>query len=162
MFTWYKLSVNGFFEQSYGSSVTDNRAHHHRRLDLRADLELCRDFGHKKARSLNNFGLSSFFGCPDYQLVPMAGLEPARPKSPPPQDGVSTNFTTSAYLLYSTVSAGAGDASSVAGFMLALSSIGTCGVSSSIDGTLMPSTNGTSALMFSISEVSIKSTVSLW
>ncbi len=28
----------------------------------------------------------------------MAGVEPARPKSPPPQDGVSTNFTTSALL----------------------------------------------------------------
>ncbi len=29
-------------------------------------------------------------------LVPMAGFEPARLASPPPQDGVSTNFTTSA------------------------------------------------------------------
>ncbi len=33
-----------------------------------------------------------------FSLVPMAGVEPARPKSPPPQDGVSTNFTTSANL----------------------------------------------------------------
>ena len=31
-----------------------------------------------------------------FYLVPKAGLEPARPKSPPPQDGVSTNSTTSA------------------------------------------------------------------
>ena len=31
-------------------------------------------------------------------LVPMAGLEPARLASPPPQDGVSTNSTTSAIL----------------------------------------------------------------
>ncbi len=29
-------------------------------------------------------------------LVPMAGFEPAQLSSPPPQDGVSTNFTTSA------------------------------------------------------------------
>lgn len=36
---------------------------------------------------------------PDFLLVPMAGVEPARPKSPPPQGGVSTNFTTSAYLI---------------------------------------------------------------
>jgi hypothetical protein len=32
----------------------------------------------------------------DAYLVPMAGFEPARLASPPPQDGVSTNFTTSA------------------------------------------------------------------
>ncbi len=32
-------------------------------------------------------------------LVPMAGLEPARLASPPPQDGVSTNSTTSAILM---------------------------------------------------------------
>jgi hypothetical protein len=30
------------------------------------------------------------------QLVPMVGFEPTRLASPPPQDGVSTNFTTSA------------------------------------------------------------------
>ena len=30
-------------------------------------------------------------------MVPMAGVEPARVTPPPPQDGVSTNFTTSAY-----------------------------------------------------------------
>ncbi len=30
------------------------------------------------------------------KMVPMAGLEPARLSSPPPQDGVSTNSTTSA------------------------------------------------------------------
>ncbi len=29
-------------------------------------------------------------------MVPKAGFEPARPKSLPPQDSVSTNFTTSA------------------------------------------------------------------
>ena len=28
------------------------------------------------------------------KLVPKAGLEPAQPKLPPPQDGVSTNSTT--------------------------------------------------------------------
>ena len=31
-------------------------------------------------------------------LVPTARLELAQPKPPPPQDGVSTNFTTSAFL----------------------------------------------------------------
>ncbi|KTD78165.1 hypothetical protein Lstg_1446 [Legionella steigerwaltii] len=30
-------------------------------------------------------------------MVPKAGLEPARLSPPPPQDGVSTNSTTSAY-----------------------------------------------------------------
>jgi hypothetical protein len=30
-------------------------------------------------------------------LVPMVGFEPTRLASPPPQDGVSTNFTTSAF-----------------------------------------------------------------
>ena len=36
---------------------------------------------------------------PDFilELVPMAGVEPAQLSPPPPQDGVSTNFTTSAY-----------------------------------------------------------------
>ena len=29
-------------------------------------------------------------------LVPTAGVEPAQPKPPPPQGGVSTSFTTSA------------------------------------------------------------------
>ena len=29
-------------------------------------------------------------------MVPMTGVEPALPKKPPPQGGVSTNFTTSA------------------------------------------------------------------
>ncbi len=29
-------------------------------------------------------------------VVPKAGLEPAHPKAPPPQDGVSTNSTTPA------------------------------------------------------------------
>ena len=33
-------------------------------------------------------------------LVPMAGFEPARLASPPPQDGVSTNFTTSAKIYF--------------------------------------------------------------
>ena len=32
-------------------------------------------------------------------MVPKAGLEPARLAPPPPQDGVSTNFTTSAFSL---------------------------------------------------------------
>ena len=32
-------------------------------------------------------------------LVPMAGLEPARLAPLPPQDSVSTNFTTSAFLI---------------------------------------------------------------
>ena len=32
------------------------------------------------------------------EVVPMAGLEPARLAPPPPQDGVSTNSTTSAHL----------------------------------------------------------------
>jgi len=34
------------------------------------------------------------------QMVPMARLELARPKPPPPQDGVSTNSTTSAKLCF--------------------------------------------------------------
>ena len=34
----------------------------------------------------------------DFDLVPMAGLEPARLTPLPPQDSVSTNSTTSAYL----------------------------------------------------------------
>ena len=29
--------------------------------------------------------------------MPKAGLEPAHPKAPPPQDGASTNSATSAY-----------------------------------------------------------------
>ncbi len=33
-----------------------------------------------------------------YKMVPMTGLEPARLASLPPQDSVSTNFTTSADL----------------------------------------------------------------
>jgi hypothetical protein len=47
-------------------------------------------------------------------MVPTAGLEPARVSPPPPQDGVSTNSTTSAsrladqYLLLSYHLAGAG------------------------------------------------------
>jgi hypothetical protein len=36
---------------------------------------------------------------PSLVLVPMAGLEPARLAPLPPQDSVSTNFTTSAKLL---------------------------------------------------------------
>jgi hypothetical protein len=32
-------------------------------------------------------------------VVPKAGLEPARIAPPPPQDGVSTNSTTSAFLI---------------------------------------------------------------
>ena len=31
-------------------------------------------------------------------IMPKGGLEPPRVSSPPPQDGVSTNSTTSAYL----------------------------------------------------------------
>ncbi len=34
-------------------------------------------------------------------MVPMAGLEPAQLAPPPPQDGVSTNFTTSACMFFS-------------------------------------------------------------
>lgn len=33
-----------------------------------------------------------------YYMVPKIGLEPIRLSPPPPQDGVSTNFTTSANL----------------------------------------------------------------
>lgn len=33
-------------------------------------------------------------------MVPKAGLEPARLAPPPPQDGVSTNSTTSAYFYF--------------------------------------------------------------
>jgi hypothetical protein len=33
-------------------------------------------------------------------MVPKAGLEPARLTPPPPQDGVSTNSTTSAFSYY--------------------------------------------------------------
>jgi hypothetical protein len=32
--------------------------------------------------------------------VRMGGLEPPRPKAPPPQGGVSTNSTTSAFLSF--------------------------------------------------------------
>ena len=41
-------------------------------------------------------------------MVPKAGLEPARASSPPPQDGVSTNSTTSAYESHYLLGAGAG------------------------------------------------------
>ena len=34
--------------------------------------------------------------------MPWRGLEPRRLAAPPPQDGVSTNFTTRAHSLYST------------------------------------------------------------
>ncbi len=51
----------------------------------------------KKAQCLVSIELSVFLWTSLYfRLVPMAGLEPARLASPPPQDGVSTNFTTSA------------------------------------------------------------------
>ena len=49
---------------------------------------------HLKWRGLSGLLRTSLYLC----LVPMAGLEPARLASPPPQDGVSTNFTTSAFL----------------------------------------------------------------
>jgi hypothetical protein len=54
----------------------------------------------------NPLGLavSGFRGLPgmtlDLLLVPMVGFEPTRLASPPPQDGVSTNFTTSAKKLW--------------------------------------------------------------
>ncbi len=53
----------------------------------------------KKPAKLDNlraFGLLCILL--DAYLVPTTGLEPAQPKSPPPQDGVSTNFTTSALI----------------------------------------------------------------
>ena len=54
-------------------------------------------FVQKNPLSLSACGLLDYSSP---ELVPTAGLEPARLASPPPQDGVSTNFTTSAlYLL---------------------------------------------------------------
>jgi hypothetical protein len=43
---------------------------------------------------------------PLIKMVPKVGLEPTRLAPPPPQDGVSTNFTTSAYLFYLLLVAG--------------------------------------------------------
>ncbi len=53
-------------------------------------------------------------------MVPTAGLEPARVSPPPPQDGVSTNSTTSALTLgirihFAGVWAGAGVAGTTGG-----------------------------------------------
>jgi hypothetical protein len=52
---------------------------------------------HKKAPIK---GLSGLFQITlDFNLVPRAGLEPARLSPPPPQDGVSTNSTTWAKII---------------------------------------------------------------
>jgi hypothetical protein len=40
--------------------------------------------------------LSYAGGCSSYPIMPWRGLEPRRLAAPPPQDGVSTNFTTRA------------------------------------------------------------------
>ena len=45
------------------------------------------------------------------KMVPTAGLEPARVSPPPPQDGVSTNSTTSARVYFAL----AGSFSSIGG-----------------------------------------------
>jgi hypothetical protein len=44
-------------------------------------------WGNKKANSLINNKIASIF-------VPTTGFEPAHLMAPPPQDGMSTNFTT--------------------------------------------------------------------
>jgi hypothetical protein len=46
-------------------------------------------------RAVVHFGRATELPSP-MLLVPMVGFEPTRLSSPPPQDGVSTNFTTSA------------------------------------------------------------------
>ena len=58
-----------------------------------------------------------------------AGLEPARLSTLPPQDGVSTNSTTSAKIAYSFGAAGTSEALPAAG-----ASVGT-GTSEGADGT---------------------------
>ena len=55
----------------------------------------------KKAQGLVALGLTLLLSTSLHlHLVPMAGFEPARLASPPPQDGVSTNFTTSALITW--------------------------------------------------------------
>ena len=76
---------------SFAGSAAAEEMHHHHHHRTAWDM--------KKARNLAIAWLSGLLWTSlDAELVPTMRLELIRPKSLPPQDSVSTNFTTSAIL----------------------------------------------------------------